>query len=280
MKNQVTLSVVMVVCLAMNVPQGVIAEEPKSATLSSGKPADGGPALVEASAQVKARVEAFGARVQRRLAAVDEIVRTSDLRRVEPQRLVVGELQELLGELDDEARLIEEAYGNLGPDLRLYRQALEEAPAVFQRIAEDFDAKAAGKATSLFEAYADLAGQARILASAYHDRARGIDGLEADLKVKIDLVRESRGFIKDASQFLAAIPANEGGVVVERLVSRVNLYLETFEETLRKLKEVSGKIAEPEEGKSSKQPTASVKSIGVNATKLLDYRKRVAALVK
>ncbi len=271
-----TWNVMVWTALLVGVTQGL------SGQVAAGLPANSASDLEERKVQMKASVEMWESRVRKRLTLVEEITRTMDLRQIQTQRLAVDELREVLSDLDEEARAILEVYSGLGSDLKLYRAALEQAPSVFVRIAADLEKKALEKKTpELAGAYADFAAQARRLAAGYEGRAKSIDGLESDLARKMEFVRESREFVKDAGELLDAIPSSQGGLETEKLVQRVNAYVKAFEDTLRAIKGVSDKLGPSPAPNATQTPASGADSTGASAnSKANGYRQRLSQLLR
>lgn len=200
--------------------------------------------------EVKIKVDVWRERVRKRLEDIDRLSKTLDMKKVSSQKLAVEELQALLTDLDEEAKLIIEAHTGFEPDFRIYRQALQSAPAVFEQKAVELESRAASKKSSqLQEAYADFASHARKLARSFADQAQGLDGVEVEVAKRIEFVRESREFISDVQGLLAAIPT-QGGVETERLVTRINQYTDGLVQAINAMRGIADKIGEP----SSKSP--------------------------
>ncbi len=228
--------------------------------------------------EVKANVELWEVRVAKRLAGVNEMARTMDLRKLEPQHTAVEQLQEALSDMDDEAATLLKLYSELGPEVKLYRSALQQAPIVFTKLADSLEAKAGEKRDQvLAAAYTDLSAQARNLASAFTERAKQTDGLEKEIAQRIEFVRESREFLHDASSLLAAIPSTSEGIRVEALVRRLNSYVDAFQHMLDTLRNVSDKIGGPNPAHGAKE-AAAVPTANYGVSALTDYRRRLADL--
>ncbi|MBL8825559.1 MAG: hypothetical protein JNM18_01150 [Planctomycetaceae bacterium] len=231
----------------------------------------------EQKRRMKANVEMWEARVYKRLTAVAEIRDTMDFSDLTTQKLAVDELKELLKQLDGAAKEILDAYGHAGPDLKFYRRALEEGPAVFQRIADDFDRKATEKRSpALKEAYADFGDQARQLAIRYAERAKTVDSWEREIHHKIEYVEESREFIHDAQELLDAIPT-EAGLETQKLVKQINSYMQAFDEALKAMRGVAEKIGDPQPKTGKDEPAKDAKQ-STTSSVLGDYRRRLADL--
>lgn len=195
--------------------------------------------------EVRSNIEIWQERVRKRLETIERMATALDLRKIESQKIAVEELQNILRDLDEEAKQIIDAHSGLGPDLKLYRQALEAAPGVFHQIANELEQRATStKSNILQQNYADFASQSHKMAESYVGRAKGIDGLEADLAKRMEFVVESRVFISDVQGFLAAVPT-QGGVETERLIGRINAYIDAFQGAISAMKGVANKIVEP-----------------------------------
>ncbi|HEY1065788.1 MAG TPA: hypothetical protein VGE52_06755, partial [Pirellulales bacterium] len=93
-------------------------------------------------------------------------------------------------------------------------------------------------------------------------------------------VHESRIFISDVRGLLAAIPTNHG-LKTEQLVQRLNRYIEVFQEAVKAIKGVSGKISErpqptPTEPPSARPTPTAAASLPPAAT-VDEFRQRLAA---
>lgn len=212
----------------------------------------------ERKEEVRANIELWQSRVRKKSEQIDKVLKGHDLRKIAGQKVAIAAIDELLQTVDDEAKGIIEAHTRIGPDLKLYRQALLKAPEVFSKIAETMDSRAPEtKSTGLKEAYADMAIEARKLAIAYQTKAKGIDSLESDIARKMQFVAESRVFIADVRELLAAIPTEEE-LKIEKLVERLNQYLLGFDEAIKAIKGVAGKIgAEAQPTTPSASPAKS-----------------------
>ncbi len=195
--------------------------------------------------EMKVKVEVWRDRVRKRLEDIDRLSKSLDMKKVSSQKVAVSELQALLMDLDEEAKLIIEAYSGFEPDFRIYRQALQSAPAVFEQKAMELESRATTKKSSqLQEAYADFASHARKLARSFADQAQGLDGVEVEVAKRIEFVKESREFIADVQGLLAAIPT-QGGVETERLVTRINQYTDGLVQAINAMRGIADKIGEP-----------------------------------
>ena len=242
-----------------------------------------GAGFAERKEEVRASIELWEQRVRRKLEQIDQILQGLDLQQIQAQKIAVDTLIEILNDLDEEALAIIAAHDQVGPDLKLYREALLQAPDVFQRIAEDLEARATDKkSTFLKEAYADFAAEARKLAGAYEAKAAGIGGLESEVAKKMEFVHESREFILDVRGFLEAIPADHG-LETERLIARINQYIEVFQDAINAIKGVADKIGEqpqpttPDPARAEPAPLTRGKTT-VSPISIEDYRQRLAAL--
>lgn len=231
--------------------------------------------------EVRANIELWEGRVRKKVEQIDRILEGIDIHKIEGQKIAKSAISELLDDVDQEANEILEAHTRVGPDLRLYRQALDKAAPVFREIANGLDGKATlNKSTILKEAYADLATQARTLATSYEAKAKDIDGLEAGIAKKIEFVRESRVFISDVRELLDAIPADHG-LQTEKLVQRLNQYIQGFEEAVKAIKGVADKIggearpATPDPGKAKPLSRNHAPQAPISID---EYRQRLAAL--
>lgn len=234
--------------------------------------------LVVQSTAVKTNIELWAGRVRDRMKVIEGIKSTYDLKQVTNQKLAVKELRELLGEFDLAAAEIEQTFDRAGPDLKQYRLALEQAPAVFHRYADDMEAKAqAIESPTLKEGYVDMSARARNMAAFYAGRAKMVDSWEADIRSKMKYVVESRVFIQDAQGFLDAIP--EGGLETEQLAANMNRYIQAFNEALKAMQGVADKICEPEsKAGSAKTTEAPVPAKSAVSAKVETYRTRLTAL--
>jgi hypothetical protein len=245
--------------------QGKGAEDPKAA-------------FEQHTLEVKANVELWETRLARRLAAVNEMARTMDLRKLEPQRTAVEQLREVLSDMDDEAATLLKLYSELGPEVKLYRGALQQAPVVFTKLADSLEAKAGEKRDQvLVAAYADLSAQARSLASGFIQRAKETEGLEKEISQRVEFVRQSREFLHDASVLLASIPATSEAIRVEALVRRLNSYVDAFQHMLDTLRNVSDKIGAPNSARGAKQ-AAAAPAANTGVAVFTEYRRRLADL--
>lgn len=196
--------------------------------------------------QVKANIELWQDRVQKKLQQVDRIVSGLDLRQIESQKMAVDSLLEVLNQLDEEARSIVSAHQQVKPDLKLYREALLKAPAVFRKIADGLDKKASERQAGLIKTgYADFASEARKLAANYESQAAGVGGLEAELAQKMALVYESQQFIADVRELLKAIPTSHG-IETQKFVERLNVYISVLRQAIDAMKGAADRISEPQ----------------------------------
>ena len=196
--------------------------------------------------QVKANIELWETRVRSKLEQVDRIVSGMDLRRIEPQKMAVDSLLEVLNQLDEEARSIVSAHQQVQPDLKLYREALLKAPAVFRKIAEGLDKKAGERKAGLIKTgYADFASEARKMATKFESQAAGIGGLEGELAQKMALVYESQQFIADVRELLKAVPTSHG-IETEKFVARLNVYISVLRQAIDTMKGAADRIGEPQ----------------------------------
>jgi hypothetical protein len=201
---------------------------------------------------VKTNIELWEQRVNQKMEHINQILKGVDLRTLEGQKLAKEAMIELLDDLADQAGAIIAAHGELGPDLRLYREALLKAPEVFGKISEKMAAKANTTASPLLKAaYADLSSEARQLGSTFGQRAKSVDGVEREMSEKMSLVYESQVFISDARELLNAIPTDHG-FESEKLLNQLNKYISTMQDAINALKGVTKKIGE--DGKPSSKP--------------------------
>ncbi|MFO0904211.1 MAG: hypothetical protein U0939_14500 [Pirellulales bacterium] len=231
--------------------------EVRPGDLRSSKPAAeiAGP-LEQDREDVKANIELWERRIRKKLNDIDQVLQGLDLKKIEGQRIAAGEIDALLQEIDDEAKGIIEAQARVAPDLKQYREALLKAPDIFRKLADSMDERAGKrKAIVLKEAYADISAEARKLATTYETKAKQIDKLEADLQEKIEFVIDSREFIADARELLAAIPT-EHGLQTEKLVERLNKYLDVFQDAVKTIRGVTEKIGEPSSPGESPTPAS------------------------
>lgn len=231
--------------------------------------------------EVRANVELWEERVRNKLAAIDKMLQgpQGSLQKIEAQKIAKETLNELLDDLEDEAVAIIEAHGSVEPDLRLYRQALMQAPQVFRAMADAFDDKAE-KETDLFfkEGYVDFSAAARKLADSYETRVAGLDAVERDLAAKMTFVHKGRKFTADVREFLNAVPTDYG-LETEKLIKRLNAYIETFEAAVKSLKGVANKLGEePAPAASPPQPDRISKKPPTEPLSVDGYLQRLAAL--
>jgi hypothetical protein len=227
------------------------------------KKAGGGDAAVETGdvsdfaqekRQVKANIELWETRVRTKLEQVDKIVGGLDMRQIQSQKLAVDGLLEVLDRLDEEARSIISAHQQVQPDLKLYREALLKAPAVFRKIADNLEKQATERKAGLIKTgYADFASEARKLAAKYESQAAGIGGLEGELVQKMAVVHESRQFIADVRELLKAIPTSHG-IETEKFVARLNIYISVLRQAIDTMKGAADKIGEPPSQSPTPQP--------------------------
>ncbi len=202
--------------------------------------------------EIKITIEGWQDRVRKRLAAIDKLSSTLDLKKVQSQRVVSTELLEMIQDLDEEAGAIIGAYESLGPDLEFYRKALLQAPPAFEKIAKDIEKAATGKrSVALQQTYSDFATQSRKLATHYSEQANSITGLETQVEEKIGFVRESREFFTDVRKLLEAIPA-DSGFNTEKLVDRMNNYIDVFQKAIDAMRNVGEKITVKESNSTKK----------------------------
>lgn len=176
--------------------------------------------LARSRDEVRANIELWERRIRKKFDDVEHVLDGLDLKKIEAQARVA-------------------------PDLKQYREALLKAPQVFRKLADTMDERAGKrKAIILKEAYADISAEARKLATTYETKAKLIDKLETELQEKIEFVVDSREFIADARELLAAIPT-EHGLQTEKLVERLNKYLEVFQDAVKTIRGVTEKIGEP-----------------------------------
>lgn len=205
--------------------------------------------------EVREVIVFWEARVRTKLDAINQILGDLDLQKIDGQKVAVAALVDLYDELDEEAMAIIDAHARLGPDLRLYRAALLKAPDLFRQVAQTFEERAAqAQSTILKEAYSDTASEARKLATAYEGKAKTVDALEAEIQKRMEFVAESRMFISDVRNFLATIPP-EHGLETEKLVQRLNQYVQVFKEAVQALQGVADKIGDQPQPVGPMNPT-------------------------
>jgi methyl-accepting chemotaxis protein len=263
--------------------------EVRPGDLRSPKPAEKiADSLEQDRADVKANIELWERRIRKKLTDIDQVLQGLDLKKIEGQRIAAGEIDALLQEIDDEAKGIIEAQARVAPDLKQYREALLKAPDVFRKLADSMDERAGNrKAIVLKEAYADISAEARKLATTYETKAKQIDKLEADLQEKIEFVVDSREFIADARELLAAIPT-EHGLQTEKLVERLNKYLDVFQDAVKTIRGVTEKIGEPSSpGELPTPANRPMKPLATDAPRgpaqplsVDEYRRQLAQLRK
>ena len=238
----------------------------------------------------RAEIELWESRIRRKMADIDLALKGLDLKKVQGQKIAVDSIDELLEEIDGEAKRIIEAKERVAPDLKLYRQALLKAPDVFRKLADNLEKRAeTRKSTILKEASADMAAEARKLATAYEAKAKSIDGVEASIEAKMEFVIESREFIADVRELLSAIPTDHG-LQTEKLVDQLNKYVEVFQEAVKTLQGVTQQIGEGRSADHNSSPgsfprvqpskplsqSAPVEPQG--SLTVADYRARLTAL--
>lgn len=214
-------------------------------------------AALEAARRRKDDVQSFLGRFQKKLKQVDESLGGLDLRRsVEAQALAKEHALRLLDELDEEARVISDAYVSVQSDLQLFRQALAKTPAAFQEVAAQFRKLAEGETDEfLKEQYLDFADTAGKLATRYHEDGQKLRETERDLAAKMVFVAKSQTFNKHLRAYLDILPQAEGAEV-ERFVKRLNDYLKAHQEAIRAIRGIGERIGEP---KPTADPSASPK---------------------
>ncbi|MFN0054001.1 MAG: hypothetical protein ACKV0T_17620 [Planctomycetales bacterium] len=236
---------------------------------------------LEQSKKLKADLEVWPERVRKQLAAIEAKLQGMDLKQVRAERMLADDFAEVLGRLDDEAQLIEESYAGITPILGRWREAVEKSPLVFRALGAAFDEKAAeSDEKDLKTHYADFASAARTLAGKYDQKAKTLATLETDLQRKLQYVGKSRKFIGDVRQFLAAIPASEEAIEVERFAKRLNAYIAVFNDAVKSLKDLSHEVgserqAPPSPGSrpgSTSRPQTNRRPVAA------DYQTLVASL--
>jgi len=235
------------------------------------------------SQKIKANLEVWPERMARRLAEANQRVTELDLKEIKAHRMLVQEFGTILDDIDEEAAAIQDAFSKVTTDLKLYQEALVQAPASFRAIAVAFETKAtASDDITLKENYADFAAVSRSMANRYEARSKSLVTTERDIQDKIIFVAKSRVFISDVKQFLSTIPANEAGIEVERFVKRLNLYIKTFQDSVRMLKNLSEKLDTESSSPGSPQPNnRAVPKSNPQASRPLsaeEYRSSLAAL--
>lgn len=236
--------------LTQRLPKEVLRSDTPAAPPTSAPAKIAEPNLAQRKEEVRANIELWEDRVRTKLQQIDQILAGLDLEQIQSRSIAVRKLCEILDDLDEEALAIIDAHTQVGPDLKLYRQALLQAPDVFRRIAEDLDKRATEKkSTFIKEAYADFAAEARNLATSYETKAGAIDTLQNEIDKKMEFVVESREFITDVRGFLRAIPTDHG-LETETLINRINAYIQVFQEAIDAMKGVADSIG------GQPQPTA------------------------
>jgi hypothetical protein len=239
----------------------------------------------------RAEIELWESRIRRKMTDINAALKGLDLKKIQGQKIAIDSMDELLEEIDGEAKRIIEAKERVAPDLKLYRQALLKAPDVFRKLADSLEKRAeTRKSTILKEASADMAAEARKLATSYEMKAKAVDGIEAGIEAKMEFVIESREFIADVRELLSAIPTDHG-LQTEKLIDQLNKYVEVFQEAVKTLQGVTQQISEgrsettpPSPGNSprvqpSKPLSSSSPSIApTGALSIADYRTKLAAL--
>lgn len=238
----------------------------------------------------RAEIELWENRIRRKMADINVALKGLDLKKVQGQKIAVDSMDDLLEEIDSEARRIIEAKERVTPDLKFYRQALLKAPDVFRKLADSLDKGAATRKSPILKAAsADMANEARKLATTYEERAKSIDGIEAGIEAKMVFVFESREFIADVRELLSAIPTDHG-LHTEKLVDQLNKYIEGFQEAVKTLQGVTqqigeGRSADPNASpgsvprvQPSKPLSQSVPVEPLGSLSVADYRARLTAL--
>jgi len=198
--------------------------------------------FAKTTSSVRENIELFERRLADKTQETDQILRGLDLKQIEGQEMAKAALIELLNKFEEEADDISNAYEQLGPDLRLYREAILSAPAVFREFSGRLEEKAsATESTFLKEAYADFAGQSRKLATKYEAKAKSVKGLEGDIAGSMKEVRESKNFIVDIREFLRAIPTDNGKDTAV-LVARINEYVANLKQAIGQIQKVANEI--------------------------------------
>lgn len=218
------------------------------------QPTGGDPDFAGEKQQVRANVELWENRVRAKLQQVDRIVTGLDLRQIKTQKMAVDSLIDVLNQLDEEARSIIAAHEQVKPDLKLYREALLKAPGVFKKIADNLDKRATeNKSTLIKTGYAEFASEARKLAARYEAQAAGVENLEVEVAKQMAVVQESREFISDVRELLRAIPASHG-IETQKLVERLNVYIDVLHEAIEAMKGAANRIGEPQSPTQEPKP--------------------------
>lgn len=226
--------------------------------------------------QTRANIELWETRVRAKLSQVDRIVSGLDLRQIQVQKMTVDSLIAVLDQLDEEARSIIAANEQVQPDLRLYKEALLKAPGVFRTIATNFEHKATEHKSALLKAaYADFGAESRKLATKYEAQAAGIGSLEGELSKKIAVVQESREFIADVRELLKAVPASHG-IQTQKLVERLNVYIDVLRQAIDSIKGAAGRIGEPQSPSSEEPRTVPLTRTGGPADGVSSYQSERA----
>lgn len=235
------------------------------------------------SQKIKANLEVWPDRMARRLTEANQRVTELDLKEIKAHKMLVQEFGAILDDIDEEAAAIQDAFSKVTTDLKLYQEALAQAPQSFRSIAAVFEAKASTcDEITLKENYADFAGVSRSLANRYEARAKTLVTTERDIQDKVVFVAKSRVFIADVKQFLAQIPANESSLEVDRFVKKLNDYIKTFQDSVRMLKNLSEKLdsesSSPKSPEPSKAPVPALTSQASKPLSAEQYRSTLAAL--
>jgi hypothetical protein len=239
--------------------------------------------ILQQSHKIKANLELWPERVRAKLDAVKLQLDSLDLKQIESQRLLVGDFEELLDLVDEEAGAIEEAWASVKGEFSLWRDAVSQAPESFQAVASVFEAKAADVDDATLKLhYADFASASRSLAKKYEEKSSAMATQQREIERQMAFVGKSREFIKDVKSFLAAVPATEEGVEVEVFCKRLNAYIKAFQTSVELLKGMATQLGdEKQPHKASSGPDESKAAAKQPLAKPLtprEYQRRLTAL--
>lgn len=239
--------------------------------------------ILEDSRKLKTNLELWPERVRAKLDAVKLRLDTLDLQQIESQRLVVGDFEEVLELVDEEAAAIEQAWTSVKGEFSLWQDAVAQAPDSFRAVAAVFEAKAAKLDDATLKShYADFASASRKLAKKYEDKSSQMATQQLEIEWQMEFVGKSREFIKDVKSFLATVPATEEGLEVEVFCKRLNDYIHAFQASVKLLKSMGDQLGEEKQPpKSSTGPaesSAAAKQPSVRSLTPDEYQRRLAAL--
>ena len=237
---------------------------------------------MEQSRKIRANLEMWPQRVHRRLMEAEQRLKGIDLREIQGQVLLAQDFEEILADLDEEAAAIQDAFGKITTDLKLYQEAVAQAPASFRAVAAAFEKKASDCDDPVLKGhYADFATTSLSMAARYEEKHKFLVALERDLEAKLKFVARSRAFIGDVKSFLSTIPKTEEGIAVESFVKRLNAYVNVFQDSIKMLKGLSDQIGKEPVSPSSKE-APKLNSTPVPAVsrplKASEFRSRLADL--